>query len=1036
MPGGPGVLGVPGHPSPQDSFSSRSAPRSGAASPSGRFLYEIPFQVAEPTGRVPRPTRPTRTPPAAHWALSNPPTGLVPAQAPPALHLRKRRNLPALNGSLSMRKQATFEEAVSERRRAAYDNLSSGSKRAIDAISGGPLDSSGGNGMDTSEDVGWIDIEDEGPLDQELEISGEGGETEYLAEYIGKMSKSRFGTKSTQSWSARILHAEARWRVQLPALVDAYMQYIHDPIDVAEFGFDPFPLAYMDVYDFSPEKIIYQLPGSPYVNVTLLRQGCLGSTPLDVSSAISLRTLELYRRLRLRQPRVSIQAWIKVICDIHNLTYQRTYWRHFSDTFDVYLKILEGVEQRVLRALGREDPEWRVLHSCPPCQYKLADETNMEIAVIGAFDGNQSLKRVRLREGLTQDPRAFSSTYYIGEDTVNRFQHDVKPRPKKKQDKNSEDQAPWANDDRQATAADGDEHDTTCTDRWKAAMSDSLKRMWAIYRETGIFLSACRHGMIWWICDMVESGELAKYPLAIIDQALRVFGDNIGMGYDIGCSFTATIAKSSLSEIAKSKKLRMAVNAFHGYAHNRPCQLQFHPLYASGFGLEDIETCERVFSSFNGLAVITRYAAPFHRHQAIDMYARQWDEDKYQELGTFLLGNYRQIQQILDEMPDAIAELQSGKTPEETDYHAHLKAEREFLAARKKESASDVFASEYVALLQRFHTAQKLFTQASSFVANPPRTSDDVRDRLAIAKLHAFENLEVLQEMVHHFEQKHGITRRWEPESEDWKVGAKYLATRDYQKALDKLEGLVVQRLFELAKMGLSGTGYKMRTHINKSLRTRCKAIQTALRKYNSAAKTLERPQLEWKDISTYGSLAEFELLRECREDIRSLPWTDSRNRQAAIYTLKIQRAEEERVRVNNEVRRLFTSMHDEEAVMQECIRSLKLSDPLLSREVQSRLERRVRMHNVHRSKLQQVFLLPCYTGSRELGIAVETPPVDISSYADRPMVVTQVNEDVEGLDANEDDWAGDQLDGLNSFMANLSLIPTGDESDSTFINT
>ncbi|KAI0059958.1 hypothetical protein BV25DRAFT_1918086 [Artomyces pyxidatus] len=72
MPGGPGVLGVPGHPSPQDSFSSRSAPRSGAASPSGRFLYEIPFQVAEPTGRVPRPTRPTRTPPAAHWALSNP----------------------------------------------------------------------------------------------------------------------------------------------------------------------------------------------------------------------------------------------------------------------------------------------------------------------------------------------------------------------------------------------------------------------------------------------------------------------------------------------------------------------------------------------------------------------------------------------------------------------------------------------------------------------------------------------------------------------------------------------------------------------------------------------------------------------------------------------------------------------------------------------------------------------------------------------------------------------------------------------------
>ena len=29
----------------------------------------------------------------------------------------------------------------------------------------------------------------------------------------------------------------------------------------------------------------------------------------------------------------------------------------------------------------------------------------------------------------------------------------------------------------------------------------------------------------------------------------------------------------------------------------------------------------------------------------------------------------------------------------------------------------------------------------------------------------------------------------------------------EYQKALNKLEGLVVQRLFELSKMGLSGTG-------------------------------------------------------------------------------------------------------------------------------------------------------------------------------------------------------------------------------------
>jgi len=93
-----------------------------------------------------------------------------------------------------------------------------------------------------------------------------------------------------------------------------------------------------------------------------------------------------------------------------------------------------------------------------------------------------------------------------------------------------------------------------------------------------------------------------------------------------------------------------------------------------------------------------------------------------------------------------------------------------------------------------------------------------------------------------------------------------------------------------------------MRTHINKSLKTRCKAIQTALRKYNAAAKAINRPQLDWSNISTYGSLAEFELLRESWEDIRSAPWADVKNRQAAVHSLRIERAKEEHERLNVEI--------------------------------------------------------------------------------------------------------------------------------------
>jgi len=124
----------------------------------------------------------------------------------------------------------------------------------------------------------------------------------------------------------------------------------------------------------------------------------------------------------------------------------------------------------------------------------------------------------------------------------------------------------------------------------------------------------------------------AKYPLAIMRRILHTFGDHVGVGYNIGCSFTATLQRSSLKELVNKKKLCMAVNAFHGYAHNRTCQLSFHPLYVTGFGLEDMEVCEQIFSSFNGLAVTTRYASQYHRRQSIDLYASQWDDDKYQEL--------------------------------------------------------------------------------------------------------------------------------------------------------------------------------------------------------------------------------------------------------------------------------------------------------------------------------------------------------------------------------------------------------------------
>jgi Kyakuja-Dileera-Zisupton transposase len=108
------------------------------------------------------------------------------------------------------------------------------------------------------------------------------------------------------------------------------------------------------------------------------------------------------------------------------------------------------------------------------------------------------------------------------------------------------------------------------------------------------------------------------------------------MGYDIACSHMATVNMSSIGEKARTRRLLLAVNAFHGHAHNLLCQLRNHPLYIPGLGLEDLETCERVFSASNAVARVVRYSSYFHWLQYIDLHYRQWDEDKYFELSKSL----------------------------------------------------------------------------------------------------------------------------------------------------------------------------------------------------------------------------------------------------------------------------------------------------------------------------------------------------------------------------------------------------------------
>jgi hypothetical protein len=55
-------------------------------------------------------------------------------------------------------------------------------------------------------------------------------------------------------------------------------------------------------------------------NSALVRGGCIGTAPVTPLSAISFRTLELYRQAHRVNPRFSCEAQVRALCHLHNVS--------------------------------------------------------------------------------------------------------------------------------------------------------------------------------------------------------------------------------------------------------------------------------------------------------------------------------------------------------------------------------------------------------------------------------------------------------------------------------------------------------------------------------------------------------------------------------------------------------------------------------------------------------------------------------------------------------------------------------------------
>jgi hypothetical protein len=59
----------------------------------------------------------------------------------------------------------------------------------------------------------------------------------------------------------------------------------------------------------------------------------------------------------------------------------------------------------------------------------------------------------------------------------------------------------------------------------------------------------------------------AKYPLAMEEKMLDVFGRDLGGGFDIECRFETTLDNSPLGPHARKLNHTSLVGSFHGHAH-------------------------------------------------------------------------------------------------------------------------------------------------------------------------------------------------------------------------------------------------------------------------------------------------------------------------------------------------------------------------------------------------------------------------------------------------------------------------------------
>ena len=135
-----------------------------------------------------------------------------------------------------------------------------------------------------------------------------------------------------RTWRQCLTRKHQNWDLVIPSLMESYTDWKYGPsttcspslMEVDFFTVTPpsgthnFSLPILDIYTLDT-SITIPCSGEELPIAALVKNSYLENTPATPSLAISLKTLELFRHIRLHKSSFSVEAFIKAVCDLYTV---------------------------------------------------------------------------------------------------------------------------------------------------------------------------------------------------------------------------------------------------------------------------------------------------------------------------------------------------------------------------------------------------------------------------------------------------------------------------------------------------------------------------------------------------------------------------------------------------------------------------------------------------------------------------------------------------------------------------------------------